>query len=56
VINDAYDDAFMMHMRCISMLNTRGVIGWDYEPIGFGTIPFLTSRMMASFITVTPSI
>jgi hypothetical protein len=25
VINDAYDDAFMMHMRCISMLNTKGV-------------------------------
>jgi hypothetical protein len=25
MINDAYDDAFMMHMRCISMLNTRGV-------------------------------
>jgi hypothetical protein len=25
MINDAYDEAFMMHMRCISMLNTRGV-------------------------------
>jgi hypothetical protein len=26
MINDAHDDVFMMHMRCISMLNTRGVI------------------------------
>jgi hypothetical protein len=25
MINDAWDDAFMMHMRFISMLNTRGV-------------------------------
>jgi hypothetical protein len=25
MINDAYDDAFMMHMKCMSMLNTMGV-------------------------------
>jgi hypothetical protein len=25
MINDAYDDVYMMHMRCISMLNTKGV-------------------------------
>jgi hypothetical protein len=23
--HDSYEDAFMMHMRCISMLDTRGV-------------------------------
>jgi hypothetical protein len=25
MIDDAHDNAFMMHMQCMSMLNTRGV-------------------------------
>jgi hypothetical protein len=25
MIDDAHDNAFMMHMKCMSMLNTRGV-------------------------------
>jgi hypothetical protein len=28
MIYDIYDDAFMMHMRCISLLNIIGVTGW----------------------------
>ena len=25
MINDDYDDAFMMHMKCMSMIDTKGV-------------------------------
>jgi hypothetical protein len=30
MIHDAHDNAFMMHMKCMSMLNTRGVT-WKKE-------------------------
>jgi hypothetical protein len=31
VINDAHENAFMMQMKCISMLNTRGVTLYNQE-------------------------
>jgi hypothetical protein len=37
MINDARDDAFMMHMQCISMLNTRGVTGAPPPPTVSGS-------------------
>jgi hypothetical protein len=30
MINDAYDDAFMMYMKCINMLNT-GVLHYGFH-------------------------
>jgi hypothetical protein len=33
MIYDAHDNAFMMHMPCMSMLNTRGVTDDSYTQV-----------------------